>query len=105
MAWIAAARADQIGDSGLLAVVCDGVPIVLCRWNGHVSALLDRCPHQGAALSTGCLVEGFIECPLHFGLFDVRTGASGGGVTQHAARTVPARMVDDVIEVDLDPVR
>jgi nitrite reductase/ring-hydroxylating ferredoxin subunit len=100
-----AARVADLDGHDVLGVVCDGVPIVLCRWKGTVSALLDRCPHQGVKLSGGCLVEGFIECPQHFGLFDVRTGASGGGVTMHAAKTVPTRMVGGVIEVDLEHVR
>ncbi|MEY4093845.1 MAG: hypothetical protein RLZZ53_1044 [Acidobacteriota bacterium] len=103
MAWTFAARIADVGATNLLGVECAGRPVVLCRIAGDYVALLNRCPHQGAALSDGCLVDGFIECPLHFGLFDVRTGASGGGVTMNAARTFPTRVVGDTIEVDLDP--
>ena len=34
----------------------------------------DACTHAFALLSTGWLKDGVIECPLHAGQFDVRTG-------------------------------
>ncbi len=53
-----------------------GEKIVLFR-NGHdeTAALLDRCPHCGAALSLGRVSEnGCLECPYHGWTFD-RDGA------------------------------
>lgn len=104
MAWTVAARADVLGERGLAGVICDGVPLALSRVGDQYFAMVDRCPHSGVALSQGVLVQGFIECPQHFALFDVRTGASGGGVTMNSARVVPARLAGDVIEVDLEGV-
>ena len=102
MAWTFAARAADVGESGLLGVVCDGTPLALCRTGRGYVALLDRCPHQGARLSEGCVVEGYVECQLHFGLFDLQTGASDGSMTPNAVQTFPARLVGDTIEVDLE---
>ncbi len=37
-------------------------------------AIDDRCPHMSAPLSIGILAECLIDCPLHNGQFDLRTG-------------------------------
>jgi phenylpropionate dioxygenase-like ring-hydroxylating dioxygenase large terminal subunit len=42
--------------------------------SGGAQALLDRCPHLGAALSKGCIRDGHIACPFHGFQFD-GTGA------------------------------
>jgi phenylpropionate dioxygenase-like ring-hydroxylating dioxygenase large terminal subunit len=43
-----------------------GVDIVLWRdAQGQARAFVDRCPHRGAALSMGQVVDGVLECPYH----------------------------------------
>ena len=37
-------------------------------------AIDDRCPHMSAPLSIGILADCLIDCPLHNGQFDLRTG-------------------------------
>jgi phenylpropionate dioxygenase-like ring-hydroxylating dioxygenase large terminal subunit len=59
-----------------VAIELAGEKIVLFR-NAHdeIAALLDRCPHRGAALSLGRVNEnGCLECPYHGWTFD-RDGA------------------------------
>ena len=50
---------------------------------------LSRCTHGGANLCDGYFDGTYIECPLHQGLFDVRTGE---------AKAVPARVSSRIIE-------
>lgn len=48
-----------------------GVPIVLFRDTaGAPSALIDRCPHRGVALSLGRVEAGRLVCPFHGWAFD-----------------------------------
>jgi 3-phenylpropionate/trans-cinnamate dioxygenase ferredoxin subunit len=42
--------------------------------DGEVFAIDDTCTHQDASLADGWLEGCEIECPLHQGKFDVRTG-------------------------------
>jgi 3-phenylpropionate/trans-cinnamate dioxygenase ferredoxin subunit len=109
MAWQFAAHASDLGERGMAGVTCDGVPLALCRIRQgdgeQYFALFDRCPHQGAALSEGELVDGFVECPRHAALFDVRSGASDGSVTTIGVRAFPARLSGGMIEVDLEGAR
>ena len=51
-------------------------PILLANVDGTIYALRDRCGHQGAALSKGKLAGETVECPMHFSVFNVKTGKS-----------------------------
>lgn len=48
--------------------------VLLARVEGVVYAVADRCTHGKASLSHGHLDGWEIECPLHQGRFDIRTG-------------------------------
>ena len=102
MPWTYAAKCSELGDRDVIGVECDGRRLALYKLEEGYFATSDVCPHQGAALSQGCVVEGYIECPLHFALFDIRTGASDGGVTTRSVKTFPAKVENDEIYVDLD---
>lgn len=69
--WTPLLLARQIG-SRPVSVTLAGERLVLFREpNGHIGALLDRCPHRGASLSLGKVTpEGRIECPFHGWQFD-----------------------------------
>src|ERR1700744_6083810 len=53
--------------------------IALYKVNDEVFATDDVCPHAFALLSAGFLEEYVIECPLHGGMFDVRSGKCTSG--------------------------
>jgi nitrite reductase/ring-hydroxylating ferredoxin subunit len=42
--------------------------------DGEFFATDDRCTHGLASLSAGEIVDGEIECNMHFGTFDIKTG-------------------------------
>ncbi len=102
MAWTFAAPAAAVAEGGVVGVECAGRRLALYRLPDGVFATSDVCPHQGAALSAGCVVEGYIECPVHHALFDIRTGAADGSVTARSVKTYPARIDDGAVHVDLD---
>ena len=70
--WTPLIVARRLGRRPLRTVLA-GTPIVLFRGAGGViGALIDRCPHRGAALSLGKVGEdGCLECPFHGWRFDV----------------------------------
>jgi 3-phenylpropionate/trans-cinnamate dioxygenase ferredoxin subunit len=52
--------------------------VVLFHTAGGYRAISDSCPHQGASLASGKLVDGAVQCPAHGLRFDLATGAMRG---------------------------
>ena len=64
-AWYVACTPDEIDDKPLGRKIC-GESIVFYRGaEGKVAALEDFCPHRGAPLSLGSVVEGKLVCGYH----------------------------------------
>jgi 3-phenylpropionate/trans-cinnamate dioxygenase ferredoxin component len=74
MAWIKVAQARDLGNDEVKAIVVAGSSIALYCVEGEFFATEGMCTHGKALLSEGFLEDGCIECPLHQGRFDVRTG-------------------------------
>src|SRR4051812_45441080 len=86
------AAADELPPGTRKFLEIDGRPIAIFNIKGEYFGLMNRCPHQGAALCEGPLIglaqstdPGEIEytklgeilrCPWHGWEFDIRTGQS-----------------------------
>ena len=90
-----------------LRVMLAGEALVLFRSaDGRVGALIDRCPHRGAALSLGHLTEdGCLECPFHGWRFDADGANRGVPLNPDAklaslgAAALPVRRIGELIWV------
>lgn len=73
--WQAAAKVTDISsETNTLRVTVDGKIICIYAIEAGICATQDRCPHGNASLSEGWVEDGTIECPLHQGVFDIRSG-------------------------------
>ena len=99
--WQDAAAADAVPEDGGLAVKVEGTQLALFRIGDEVFALLDLCSHGQARLSDGYVEDGCVECPLHQGLVDIRTGAPRKQPITHAVQSYRARVRDGRIEVEI----
>lgn len=73
--WTPVAQVGDISpDTGTLRVALDGEAVCLYDLQGDICATQDRCPHGNASLADGYMEDGTIECPLHQGVFDIRSG-------------------------------
>jgi vanillate O-demethylase monooxygenase subunit len=70
--WHPVATSDEIADNPFSTVLLD-VRLVVYRSNGTACSALDICPHRGAQLSRGKIVNDELQCPYHGLRFD------GGG--------------------------
>jgi nitrite reductase/ring-hydroxylating ferredoxin subunit len=68
--------ADAAGRLGLVFRADDAPvgPLAVYQVAGGLYAMADRCPHAGAALSTGEVESAVVTCPRHGSRFDIRTG-------------------------------
>jgi nitrite reductase/ring-hydroxylating ferredoxin subunit len=62
----------------------------------------DECTHGAASLSDGILEGDIIECTMHFGAFNVRTGEAVQAPCSVALRTYKVVVRDGQILVDLE---
>ena len=78
-----------------------GLRMLVCRGEGELYVLNDRCPHALVRLSEGTLRGCILECPVHGGKIDVRDGFPVAGPIQRPAITHPVRERENTIEVGL----
>lgn len=97
--WIDAAAAADVPDGDVIAATVAGRDIALVRLGDELHAVDATCTHGSASLCGGFVEDdGSIECPLHQGRFDVRTGkALCAPLTQdlvvHAVRVEGGRLL------------
>lgn len=98
------ARLDDLRIDEATAVTAGGREIALFRVESGVYATDNYCTHGAARLCDGYL-EGFsIECPLHQGAFDIRSGDAVRAPADEALRTYPVEVDGgDVFVVLTDP--
>jgi phenylpropionate dioxygenase-like ring-hydroxylating dioxygenase large terminal subunit len=102
--WTPVIQARRVGRRPVRIVVA-GEAIVLFRGEGgRIAALLDRCPHRGAALSLGTVGrDGCLQCPFHGWRF-AADGANqrvplnpDAKLDQLAATALPVREIGDLV--------
>jgi naphthalene 1,2-dioxygenase system ferredoxin subunit len=100
--WLDVASRTSLPNDDVVAVQADGREIALYTVNGEVFATDNICTHGHARLCDGFLEGTEIECPLHQGRFDVRTGKAMCSPLTTDIRSFPVRIVEDRVHVLLD---
>jgi nitrite reductase/ring-hydroxylating ferredoxin subunit len=83
------------------SVQINGTSVSIYNIDGTFFATSDICTHSFALLSEGYLEGHMIECPLHGGQFDVRTGKGLCPPIVKDPQTFPVRVVHKEIQVDV----
>lgn len=108
---------DELEPGHMRGVTVGGLSLVLVRRpDGTVSALRDRCPHMGAALSNGRLqplatgdrhgerelsdTDFVVRCPWHNYEFDVDSGRCPADPVNKRVRTYAILVEDGMIVVN-----
>ena len=77
------------------AVLPDGRRVAIYVVGGQAFATDDRCTHGNSSLADeGCLEGHTVECGMHLGTFDVRTGQPTGAPCTKALQTFPVEIHD-----------
>lgn len=101
--WHVVGRENELFAEGAChGAQIEGVRIGVFLVEGRVYALNDICTHGNALLSEGDLEGHEIECPLHAGAFDVRTGEALCSPLTRDARWHEARLEDGWVSVRLN---
>ncbi len=97
--FVTVAAVDDIGPGEMAYVEVGDEPVCLINKDGTFYAVNDVCTHQDASLSEGTIEGDEIECPLHGGAFDIRTGAPTAFPVVVAVETYVVRVVGDEVQV------
>ena len=97
---LVAKTTDIPEDEGKRVVVGDH-QIAIFNLGGEFYATDDICTHAYASLAEGYVEDGFVECPLHAGLFDIKTGAAQGVPVVEDLKTYPVRIDGEDIYVEI----
>jgi nitrite reductase/ring-hydroxylating ferredoxin subunit len=100
--WRVVARVGDVPRNDVIAVVVDGVEMVLGRDGERYFAAQRRCVHRGGDLAEGIVSRGFLICPQHAWRFSTATGCQSEA-SQYCLVTYEVRVVGDQIEVDPRP--
>jgi naphthalene 1,2-dioxygenase ferredoxin component len=90
--WTDVAAVDDLFDGASIAVVVAEREIALHSVDGVPFATDNLCTHGAGRLCEGFLEGHEIECPLHQGRFDVRSGAPTCAPATEAIRCYPVRI-------------
>ena len=97
--WHIIACCNDIEDGDALVAVVENREIAVFRCGDNYYATDGYCTHARAPLADGYLEGEVIECPLHQGRFDLRSGKALCSPATKALKTYPTRTVDDKIQV------
>lgn len=100
--WIDAMSADDLPTDDVLGVEVAGRDIAIYAIGDALYATDNRCTHGQARLCMGFLDGHEIECPLHQGKFDVRTGKPTCEPVTEALRSYPVKIDGPRVFVQID---
>lgn len=90
--WTRVAGTDDLPDGESLPIEVMGLKLALYHIGDEWFCTDNVCTHAFALLTEGWLEGHLIECPLHNGQFDVRTGKGMGAPITEDLRTFMVRI-------------
>jgi toluene monooxygenase system ferredoxin subunit len=74
MAFQKIAKVADLWSGEMMALECEGQPVLLVNLEGAIRAYADSCPHLRTRLSEGSLLGNVLVCSAHGWQFDALTG-------------------------------
>jgi len=101
MAFVRAAKKDEVPPGTIREFQLDGKTVALANVGGKLFVINNTCLHRGGPLGGGDLKGQIVTCPWHGWQYDVTTGklATNPGV---GVETYPVEVRGDDIFVDID---
>ncbi len=101
MADIILCKTSDIAPGSVIRVEHGELGLAVYNIDGTFYATADRCTHGLSSLSEGSLMGDEIECSMHFGTFDVKTGAPTGAPCSIPLRTFKVEVRGDDVVADI----
>ena len=102
MTFVPVAKVGDLQRGDVMAVVVDGIEMVLGRDGERYFAAQRRCVHQGGDLADGIVARGHLVCANHGWRFSTATGRHDEA-SDVCLVTYTVRVNGDAIEIDASP--
>lgn len=100
--WVEACRVDDIEQEDVLRFDHGDRTFAIYRSpDGDFFATDGNCTHELVHLADGLVIDNIIECPMHNGRFDYRSGEAKGAPACVNLQTYPVQVVEDKVLIDL----
>ncbi|MFC6562302.1 Rieske (2Fe-2S) protein [Actinoplanes utahensis] len=97
--WTVAGSLSSLPEGKPAARRVGDTAVLLFRQGDRVTALIDRCSHEGGPLSEGQVSDGCVVCPWHGSTFRLDDGAVVHGPAGNDQPVLPVRVRDGLVEV------
>ncbi len=98
----AVAKTGDLEDEEVLGVSINGRDIALYRIEGEFYATDGICTHEYVGLADGFVEGDIIECPLHGGKFEIKTGKPANAPVTVGLKTYPVKVDGDTVYVGIE---
>ena len=102
MTWHVAARVGDVRAGDVIAIVVDGVDMILGLDGDRYFATQRRCVHRGGDLADGIVSRGHVICPQHGWRFSTTNGTTPEP-SEYCLVTYAVRVSGEHIEIDTTP--
>lgn len=99
--WVAVVNSDEVKPGEIRGTKVEGLDIAIYNIEGTFYATGNICTHAIAFLSDGFLDGDVVECPLHAGAFEVKTGKAVCAPVTENIKTYPTRVMDNLVQVQI----
>lgn len=98
---IAAGPADAVKPGKTLRIRNDRQGILIANIEREFYAVDDMCTHEDSSLYLGCLKGDLVQCSLHGGMFNVKTGEAVVEPATMPLRTYPVTIDNGELMVEV----
>lgn len=92
---------NELEKDRVMTVTAGHKDLCLSHWKGKLTAMDNKCPHQGGPLGEGSIENGLIRCPWHGWDFCPHGGSSGD--FDDGLETFPIKVEGEAVFVGLPP--
>ena len=100
--WVAVAKTSDLALGAMKAIEAKDRNLALYNVGGSFYATENECTHAYAMLTDGTIDGEVIECPLHGGAFEIKTGKGLGAPIFCDVKCYPTRVTGADVEVQVD---
>jgi naphthalene 1,2-dioxygenase ferredoxin component len=97
--WVPVANSDELSPGEMKAAKIGDADVAVYNIGGTFYATGNVCTHALALLTDGFLDGDVVECPLHAGAFDVKTGKAVCAPVTEDVKTYPTRLVGNAVQI------